>query len=107
MNDANTEAKVTEVIEGPTPDEAAVALIVELTGEPAESVALMISLERYGYGDVLPPPADGDAPPAAIPAPVELGHTPDPIPEGVDIQQHGELGPVIADPSHDFSTQQK
>lgn len=28
-------------------------------------------------------------------------------PEGVAVNTHGELGPTIADPSHDFSTQQK
>ena len=104
MTNAKIENAVTAIIAGQDSDEVAAAKISQLTGDPLESAALIVSLERHGHGDVLPPP-EGDTLRPAPPAPVEPGHKPDPTPEGVEIQEHGELGPVLGDPNHDFTSE--
>lgn len=93
------ENAVNDIIDSAVATRTAIDAIANILGVPAQSVAEYVAIARTGTFDLVP---GGETPPMA-----DGDTTPTPTPEGVDIQQHGELGPVIADPSHDFSTQQK
>jgi len=84
--------EVDDLIEGAASIRGAILLVSEYLNRPPAQVAEYVTVFRTGRFDVLPETQSSDDRYAQNPS-------------GVQIEEHGELGPVIVDPTHDFTSQ--
>ena len=94
------EREVNDIIDSDIDGGAAVARIADMLGVSEVSGAEYVAVTRTGNFD-LKTSLDDDELPATTGPEVK----PTPEPDAVAIHEHGELGPVVGDPAHDFLTQ--
>jgi len=96
-------AKMRAIAASDLTDEQAAVAWAKVSGLPIPIAGEWILSERGQPVDQeIAPPMD--APPLAdLWADEET--EPSPVPEGVAVREHGEMGPVIGDPEHDFTSE--